>query len=322
MQHIGVLVVYLVLGGGLLGAQAQEALDTSLIHHHPHKEHKDQTSTTPNHTPKDHATPQESSTHHTPTPQHNNTRTPQIQKQTSSYTPTTEPNHTKAAHTPHNSHNTPSPNLEYIQQSKHTALHPWIYSAVFLTAYFGDGHYKQGYGLLLQKGHVLTSAELAYDKGMYATTFMAQMQDDSAPVLICVARLHIKAIDRNRGLALLNTHAFTNDFCQTRPESFYHARIYRKYAQNLSKCKNAQPGLHMYYPKVSKTNAFIVQDMHQVLKQTQYSKANETMYGRPFFNSVGDFVGMAINNTHDPHSFVPNPVICDFLLNLKHRQIF
>ncbi|BCZ17285.1 Periplasmic protein [Helicobacter sp. NHP19-003] len=187
---------------------------------------------------------------------------------------------------------------------------------VFLTAYFGDGHYKQGYGLLLQKGHMLTSAELAYDKGMYATTFMAQMQDDSAPVLICVARLHIKAIDRNRGLALLNTHAFTNDYCQIRPESFYHARIYKRYAQDLLQTKSTTLGLQVYYPKVSDDNAFEVQTL---LEHHTYPPEKETnAYGRPFFNSAGVFVGMAIN----PSATAPSHSVHDFLRNLKHRNLF
>ncbi|CRF40467.1 hypothetical protein [Helicobacter ailurogastricus] len=276
MQCVGVFVASLLLNGGFL--LAEDALDTSLIHHN-------------------HQTPQ-----HRPT-------------QPKAPTPHATLQHTKRVFLQNDTHTS--------KRATHTYLHPWIYSTMFLTAYFGDGHYKQGYGLLLPRGHVLTSSELAYDKGMYATTFMAKMQDDSAPVLICVARLRIKAIDRNRGLALLNTHAFTNDFCQTRPESFYHARIYKKYAQNLLHAKNSPtlPGSPLYYPTVSDTNAFVVENARQTLEHL-LPKGNEVMDGQPFFNSAGVFLGMAVNSTKNPRTFVPSGTIYDFLRDLRHRHLF
>ncbi|WP_104690701.1 hypothetical protein [Helicobacter heilmannii] len=314
MRSALVLAVWLVLGGGgLLGVQAQEALDTSLIHHHPHKE--------PHHEPNSYAPTQEHTlerntpTHNAKIPQHaphNHKAQSHAAPSISAHAPT--PHSPQKQATSHATHKTHSTKPHHTP----TSLHPWIYSSVFLTAYFGDGHYKQGYGLLLQKGHVLTSAELAYDKGMYATTFIAQMQDDSAPVLICVARLHIKAIDRNKGLALLNTHAFTNDFCQTRPESFYHARIYTRYAQNLFLDKSTTLGLRMYYPKVGNDNAFKVQSLHEHHAYPLLSKQDSNAYGRPFFNSTGVFVGMAVN----PSAIAPRTAVDAFLNELKHREIF
>ncbi|BEG57599.1 hypothetical protein NHP21005_12870 [Helicobacter sp. NHP21005] len=309
MRFLGVLAVSLALG-----LQAQEALDTSLIHHHPHKEHKDQ------------ALQKSSTIHPAPhTPHTPNIHTPPIQEQTHVLPLHTTPQHTHppqdrtTVHTPTPQHNTHPAHAKHTPRHQHTSLHLWIYSTVFLTAYFGDGHYKQGYGLLLQKGHVLTSAELAHDKGMYATTFTAQMQDDSAPILICVARLHIKAIDRNRGLALLNTRAFTNNSCQTRPESFYHARIYKRYAQNLLQAKSAARGLRVYYPKVGDNNAFEVRSLPERHISHPLSSERETnAYGRPFFNNTGVFVGMAIN----PSVIAPSHNIYTFLHNLKQRNLF
>ncbi len=268
--------------------------------------------------------------------------------------------HTKPTHairkTPHLDHkitkNAKNPNKEQVKQHKEhnnaklEPLHLWIYSTVFLIAYFKDGHYKQGYGLLLQNGHVLTSSELAYDKGMYATTFIAKMQDDSGPMLICIARLHLKAIDRNRGLSLLNTHAFTNDYCQVRPESYYHARIYTKYGQDLL-TKNSHPhkALQIYYPKISDQGTFEVgtfevstfknileksrkdinyssqylnyEDLHQIIQPLL-----KDVYGRPLFNHKDEFIGMAISLPSQNNAFANKRVIQDFLLDLKHRSIF
>ncbi|WP_240328798.1 hypothetical protein [Helicobacter suis] len=225
-------------------------------------------------------------------------------------------------------------------------LHLWIYSTVFLIAYFKDGHYKQGYGLLLQNGHVLTSSELAYDKGMYATTFVAKMQDDSGPMLICVARLRLKAIDRNRGLSLLNTHAFTNDYCQIRPESYYHARIYTKYGQDLlTKNSNPRKALQIYYPKISDQGTFEVgtfevrtyknilekshKDINYSSQYLNYSDLHriirpllKDVYGRPLFNHQDEFIGMAVSLPSQNNVFATKRVIQDFLLDLKHRSIF
>ncbi|WP_232088492.1 hypothetical protein [Helicobacter suis] len=248
------------------------------------------------------------------------------------------------------------PNKQQVKQHKEQnnanlePLHLWIYSTVFLIAYFRDGHYKQGYGLLLQNGHVLTSSELAYDKGMYATTFVAKMQDDSGPMLICVARLRLKAIDRNRGLSLLNTHAFTNDYCQIRPESYYHARIYTKYGQDLlTKNSNPRKALQIYYPKISdqgtfEVGTFEVSTYKDILEKSrkdinysgQYLNYNlnyrdlhriirpllKDVYGRPLFNHKDEFIGMAVSLPNQNNVFATKRVIQDFLLDLKHRSIF
>lgn len=205
-------------------------------------------------------------------------------------------------------------------------LHKWIYSSVFLTAYFSDGHYKQGYGLLLKNGHYLTSSELAFDRGMYAKTVMARMQDDSASVLICVAQLRLRAIDRNRGLSLFNTYVFTNDYCEIRPESYYHKRIYTKYGQDLLLLSKHPKGASMlYYPQVSLKDGFEIKSMHipSAKKSDLYpiKSSLENMYGRPFFSQNGVFMGMVTaNNAH--LLFANREIVQEFLRDLRRRKIF
>ncbi|WP_121022059.1 hypothetical protein [Helicobacter vulpis] len=210
----------------------------------------------------------------------------------------------------------PLPSKKRVVKSKsHSAPRVrWIYSSAFLTAYFSDGHYKQGYGLLLQNGNYLTASNLIFDQGMYAQTIMAKMQDDSAPMLICVARLHVKAIDRNRGLSLLSTHVFTNDYCQIRPESYYHARIYKKYGQNLLAHNATFHTLPLYYPQVSPKNAFEVQSLHGV------SNLQENPFGRPLFNASGVFMGM-LDAQKNKVRLIKRDVIMDFLRALQQRDL-
>ncbi|WP_104692599.1 hypothetical protein [Helicobacter felis] len=195
-----------------------------------------------------------------------------------------------------------------------SAIPQWIYSSVFLTAYFDDGHYKQGYALLLPNGHYLTASTLVFDRGMYAQTIMAKMQDDSAPMLICVARLRVKAIDHNRGLALLSTHVFTNDGCQIRPESYYHARIYRKYAQNPLE-QTASPTFPLYYPQVNPKNAFQIQALSASLKSIKIP------YGRPLFGANGVFAGLISANERNAW-VIKKETILSFLKTLKERKLF
>ncbi|WP_233704370.1 hypothetical protein [Helicobacter cynogastricus] len=190
----------------------------------------------------------------------------------------------------------------------------WIYSSVFLTAYFDDGHYKQGYALLLQNGHYLTASTLIFDRGMYAQTIMAKMQDDSAPMLICIARLRVKAIDRNRGLSLLSTYEFTNDDCQTRPESYYHARIYKKYAQNLLEQKTS-PTFPLYYPQVNPQNAFKIQALSASLKNLKIPD------GRPLFGANGTFAGLISANRRNTW-IIKKEVVLSFLHILRERKLF
>ncbi|GMB92693.1 Periplasmic protein [Helicobacter bizzozeronii] len=190
----------------------------------------------------------------------------------------------------------------------------WIYSSAFLTAYFSDGHYKQGYGLLLSNGNYLSASSLVFDQGMYAQTIMARMQDDSAPLLICVARLRLKAIDRNRGLSLLGTHLFTNDNCQVRPESYYHARIYKKYAQNLLTHSQTPSTKALYYPQVGSQNAFEIQSLHHP------SSLQDTPLGRPLFDAHGVFMGM-LGDQQNQIKVIKRGVITDFLRAMQKHKL-
>lgn len=112
-------------------------------------------------------------------------------------------------------------------------LPAWVYSVALLKVYFSDGTYKEGYATLLKNGRYIASSETLYSNGLYPKTILAKMQDSSAKELICIASLHLEAMDRDQGLSLLKTADFRDDYCHKREESYYHARIYTKYAQTF-----------------------------------------------------------------------------------------
>ncbi|PAF53177.1 hypothetical protein BKH42_07465 [Helicobacter sp. 13S00482-2] len=186
----------------------------------------------------------------------------------------------------------------------------WIYSTAVLTVYFNNGTFKQGFALLLQDGFYLTSSELTYNEGLYPQKIIAKMQDDSADPLICIAQLRLKVMDSNKGLSLLETTAFTDDYCNTRAESYYHKRIYDKYAQNIFSKKPTQELIKdgLYYPIIKQADTFGVRRTYFIKEENHYNQklAKEISYGyslpfddqgrfvfgKPYFDKNGDFLGI------------------------------
>ncbi|MGL2844073.1 hypothetical protein ACQKBC_06735, partial [Helicobacter pylori] len=141
-------------------------------------------------------------------------------------------------------------------------LPAWIYSVALLKVYFSDGTYKEGYATLLKNGRYIASSETLYSNGLYPKMILAKMQDSSARELICIASLRLEAMDRDQGLSLLKTADFRDDYCHKREESYYHARIYAKYAQIFHSnpyTNQKTPNSDLYYPALNEGNSFSIQ---------------------------------------------------------------
>lgn len=126
--------------------------------------------------------------------------------------------------------------------------------------YFSDGTYKEGYATLLKNGRYIASSETLYSNGLYPKTILAKMQDSSAKELICIASLHLEAMDRDQGLSLLKTADFRDDYCHKREESYYHVRIYTKYAQTFHSnpyTNQKTPNSDLYYPALNEEILFL-----------------------------------------------------------------
>ncbi|WP_104747441.1 hypothetical protein [Helicobacter cetorum] len=218
------------------------------------------------------------------------------------------------------------------------SLPKWVYAVALLEVYFSDGTYKQGYATLLESGHYIASSETLYANGKYPKTILAKMQDDSAKALICIANLRLRAIDRSKGLSLLQTSSFNNDYCQKRQESYYHARIYTAYAQtfylNPPLAKN-QTFSKIYYPTISEENSFSIQvadglvldflnPKNTLLPKNSFKQASYLWSGRPYFSDSGELVGVVSTTLEHPKTLViiPRENIRKFLNDLKKERIF
>lgn len=216
----------------------------------------------------------------------------------------------------------------------------WIYSTALITAYFKDGSFKQGFAMLLANGVYLTSSQLTYDRGLYPEKITAKMQDDSADPLICIAELQLKAMDSSKGLALLKTSAFTDDYCNVRTESYYHKRIYQKYAQDVFSKKPTKDliGNGLYFPIIKEADTFGVDRTYPIKEETHYNEnlQKEVSYGyslpfetyerfafgKPYFDKEGDFLGIfsMISDSYIP-VLIKKEVVQAFICEVKNKNV-
>lgn len=216
----------------------------------------------------------------------------------------------------------------------------WIYSTALIMVYFSDGSLKQGFGLLLENGLYLTSSNLTYQAGLYPKKIFAKMQDDSAKPIICVASLDLQAVDSSKGLTLLRTSAFTDEYCKTRPESYYHKRIYDKYAQDIFTSTPAQDlvSQEIYFPTVENFYTFGVKKTIPIKKEKHYDKQNqkiiygyslqldtdyELTFGRPYFDKQGEFIGIfsITDYSNGMPILVTKKIAQDFIKEIKKKNI-
>ncbi|PAF41730.1 hypothetical protein [Helicobacter sp. 11S03491-1] len=216
----------------------------------------------------------------------------------------------------------------------------WIYSTAIITSYFDDGSFRQGFGLLLKDGFYLTSSELTYNAGLYPKKILAKMQDDSAKPLICIAQLRLKAMDSNKGLALLKTTAFTDDYCNVRSESYYHKRIYDKYGKNIFSPTPTKKLINngIYFPILEDVDTFGVGKIISFQESNQPKVNSKTKsygyflpsdaygdftFGKPYFSKNGEFLGIfsVIENPYTP-ILIKKEIVQDFICELKKKNIF
>lgn len=218
----------------------------------------------------------------------------------------------------------------------------WVHSIGLLTVYFDDGTLKQGFGALLREGHFITTADLVQNGKDFPKNIYVKMQDDSAKPLICVAKLEISALDTQKGLALLKTISYTDEYCNVRDESFYHKRIFNLYyldifahrvpmniAYDISKPEmnekmlfplikgqytfssnsiNKQKHL-FYYDKKLKRNLFYAYGI---------ARNFDVKMGNPFFDEKGNLVGIYTRTAYyNEPVIVHENIIKSFLCNLQ-----
>lgn len=205
----------------------------------------------------------------------------------------------------------------------------WIYGTAVITTTFLDGSIKRSYGILLRDGMYLTSANMVYNQNVYARASYAMMQDDSTPPFLCVAKLSIKALDLQKGLAILETTQYTDAYCNVREKSFYHDRIYAKnWIDVFSDYSEKEKYGVLYSATISPLNSFLtkatpvngsLEDLAHI--PTSNFGGYKYPYGKGYYTRDGHFVGIVGAKNDDEPMFIKRVQIADFLCELKEKKI-
>lgn len=204
----------------------------------------------------------------------------------------------------------------------------WVYGTAVITTTFLNGSIKRSYGVLLRDGMFVTSANMVYDKNVYARESYAMMQDDSSIPFICVAKLSVKALDLQKGLAILETLSYTDIYCNERSKSYYHDRIYSGYWVDVFTPLQDESNPIVYSPYITKLNSFATQKhiLRESLEQLAIKEGDDFegykyAYGKGFYTFDGRLLGIVGASQDNLPKFIKTEEISSFLCELKDRKI-
>lgn len=196
----------------------------------------------------------------------------------------------------------------------------FLYSIALLTALFDNGVQKQGYGILLKDGYILAAADLMNEDGAYLRSVMAKMQDDSSKSLMCFAMLRLRATDSK--LSLLRAENYTDIYCNTREESFYHQRInlhhFTPIYKGMLKSTVLSRKDNVLFPFVTENNALFYKSASIANIQK-----HSAIHGLPLFNSGGHFVGFlySVDEPKRRNVVVSSDEVRDFVCDVAKRRL-
>lgn len=214
-------------------------------------------------------------------------------------------------------------------QEKIVVNQDWIYGTAVITTTFLDGSIKRSYGILLRDGMYLTSANMVYNQNIYARASYAMMQDDSTPPFLCVGKLSIKALDLQRGLAVLETAEYTDMYCNVREKTFYHDRIYTKnWVDVFSDYGESEKYGVLYSATISPINSFLTKatPLEGTLEDLAHTETGnfegyKYPYGKAYYTKEGRLVGVIGAKSDDEPIFIKRAQIAEFLCELKDKKI-
>lgn len=213
-------------------------------------------------------------------------------KQTTSKTPLTKANSTKTTTKPNNTQNRTITikNTKATESKNLHSQYSWIKSIGLVMVSFDDGSFKSGFGVLLPDKMFLTSAELAHNASAYPKRILLKMRDESSENLICVAQLYLNLVDKTQGLALFKITDYTDDHCNIRNQSYYHKYMFENNAIKLTNMR--APSSSNFYTIESSFDDLNVNVLRINDRKTLPIEDKKVIFGRPFFNKNGDFLGL------------------------------
>lgn len=161
----------------------------------------------------------------------------------------------------------------------------WLDSGLKIVSSFGIQDYKEGYGLIINEGLIITSASLVYRESKAKDILLYDSQSPSY-VVACLSHAEILALDSNLDLAILKPQKFTDIYCNILPEPNLRALNFREKSFDIfnnSYLKTLDNSLKIeYFYEQEWSNFATEQTILGAIKNLPQDK-NEEMLGMPLF---------------------------------------
>ncbi len=190
----------------------------------------------------------------------------------------------------------------------------WLDSGLKIVSSLELQNFKEGYGIAINEGLVLTAASLVYGE----TKIKDIMLYDSQPptqAIYCLSHAEILALDTNLDLAILKPQKFTDIYCNILPESNLRSLNFKKKSFDIF--NNVYLGSFYsqleieYFLEQEWSNFALKQSTLENLENFPQDKKQE-MIGMPLFAKDG-FIGIL----RDDGSILRQPEIVSFICKVS-----
>lgn len=197
----------------------------------------------------------------------------------------------------------------------------WIKNGLKIVASFGTQDFKEGYGIVINEGLILTSSSLVYEKDRAKEIVLYNSESLEEPIT-CLSHAQILALDDTLGLAILKAYNFTDIYCNVLPKPNFRLLHFKsKFFDILKKpveISNAEGLMISYFLEQEWLNFGIEKVSWQDL-QTMLQENKKNLLGMPLF-AGNDFLGILVQKREKQHlSLLKHQEILEFLCKINQN---
>lgn len=187
----------------------------------------------------------------------------------------------------------------------------FIYSVAIIDAFFHNGVSKQGYGVLIKEGYIVTTSSLINEEHSFAKSIKVKVMDDNSGFLICDVSMMPKAV--NDKYAILEPNEYLDNACFKRPQSFYHQRINVKYGQAIGGREVSRNEI-LVFPFLNENDTLSFKQI-----KASETKKYDVGFGLPVFSVKGEFMGFLSNL--DKKIVLSKNELKSFICDLSNKNV-
>ncbi|WP_210670788.1 hypothetical protein [Helicobacter pullorum] len=197
----------------------------------------------------------------------------------------------------------------------------WIKDGLKIVASFGAQDFKEGYGIVINEGLILTSSSLVYEKDRAKEIVLYNSESLEEPIT-CLSHAQILALDDTLGLAILKAYNFTDFYCNVLPKPNFRLLHFKsKFFDILKKpveISNVEGLMISYFLEQEWLNFGIEKISWQDL-QTILQENKRNLLGMPLF-AGNDFLGILVQKREKQHlSLLKHQEILEFLCKINQN---